>query len=228
MKFVLIPAGTFMMGADQNFEYADDDELPRHQVTISKPFYLGVYEVTQEQWKAVMGNNPSKFKGEDKPVETVSWDDAQDFIRRLNQKEGHSRYRLPTEAEWEYAARAGSTSAYFFGDNEFQLGDYAWYGENSGEKSHPVGEKLSNAWGLYDTIGNVWEWTQDRYGETYYANSPSNDPTGPTSGSSRVFRGCGWYDVASHCRSASRYGIESAGRIVGIGFRLALPPEGGK
>jgi formylglycine-generating enzyme required for sulfatase activity len=226
MKFVLIPAGTFMMGADKDFEEAYDFELPRHQVTISKPFFLGVYEVTQQQWKDVMGNNPSKFKGRDNPVETVSWEDVQEFIKHLNQKEGHSRYRLPTEAEWEYAARAGSTSTYFFGDNKSQLGDYAWYEDNSGQETHPVGEKRSNAWGLYDMIGNVWEWAQDRFGDTYYANSPSSDPTGPISGASCVVRGCGWINAARNCRSASRARIASAGRDKHFGFRLALSPEG--
>jgi formylglycine-generating enzyme required for sulfatase activity len=225
MKFVLIPAGTFMMGADKNFESAYDNELPRHQVRISKPFYLGVYEVTQQEWTAVMGNNPSYFKGEDNPVETVNWDDAQDFIKRLNQKEGHSRYRLPTEAEWEYAERAGSTSAYYFGDDESQLGDYAWYEDNSGQEAHPVGQKRPNAWGLYDMIGNILEWTQDWYGETYYAHSPSADPTGPSSDAFRVLRGCGWVYAARHCRSAYRFGREPANRNENFGFRLALSPE---
>jgi formylglycine-generating enzyme required for sulfatase activity len=228
MKFVLIPAGTFMMGADKDFEDAEDSEQPRHQVTISKPFYLGVYEVTQQQWKDVMGNNPSWFKGSDNPVETVSWDDVQDFIRRLKKKEGHSRYRLPTEAEWEYAARAGSTSPYFFGDNKSQLGYYAWYRDNWNLEPHPVGQKRRNAWGLYDMIGNVWEWNQDKYGETYYANSPSADPTGPSSGAFRVVRGCGWYDVARHCRSASRGRYEAARSNGQHGFRLALSPEGSR
>jgi formylglycine-generating enzyme required for sulfatase activity len=227
MKFVLIPAGSFMMGADKNFEDASDEELPRHQVRISKPFYLGVYEVTQKDWAAVMGNNPSKFKGEDNPVETVSWDDAQAFVARLNQKEGHSRYRLPSEAEWEYAARAGSTSAYYFGDNESQLGDYAWYEDNSGQEAHPVGQKRPNAWGLYDMIGNVWEWAQDRYG-SYYANSPSADPIGPFLGDSRINRGGGWNRGARLCRSASRVGYDPARRNEDRGFRLAFSPEGSR
>jgi formylglycine-generating enzyme required for sulfatase activity len=225
MKFVLIPAGTFMMGADKEFEEAEDYEQPRHQVTISKPFYLGVYEVTQQQWKDVMGNNPSNFKGRDNPVETVSWEDVQDFIRRLNQKEGHSRYRLPTEAEWEYAARAGSTSTYFFGDDESQLGDYAWYPGNSGRTTHPVGQKRANDWGLYDILGNVWEWVGDWWGETYYASSPSADPTGPISGAYRVDRGCGWNLVARLCRSASRFGLAPAARSGYCGFRLVFLSE---
>jgi formylglycine-generating enzyme required for sulfatase activity len=229
MKFVLVPAGTFMMGADKNSETESyDDEEPRHQVRIGKPFYLGVTEVTQQQWKDVMGNNPSIFKGEDNPVEMVSWEDAQDFIKRLNQKEGHSRYRLPTEAEWEYAARAGSTSAYFFGDDPSQLGDYAWYGKNSGMTPHPVGQLRPNAWGLYDMLGNVYEPTGDWYGDTYYANSPSLDPTGPKSGTVRVLRGCGWGSGAGHCRSADRDWLELDNRNEGAGFRLALSPGGSK
>jgi formylglycine-generating enzyme required for sulfatase activity len=228
MKFVLIPAGTFMMGADKNLEEPNNDELPRHQVRISKPFYLGVYDVTQKDWTAVMGNNPSKFEGEDKPVDTVSWDDAQAFVARLNQKEGHSRYRLPTEAEWEYALRAGTTSTYYFGADWSQLGDHAWYDGNSGSTTHPVGEKRPNAWGLYDMIGNVWEWNQDWLGENYYANSPSADPTGPTSGRYCVVRGCGWYSAARFCRSALRGRNEPAYRNEYFGFRLAFSPEGSK
>jgi formylglycine-generating enzyme required for sulfatase activity len=228
MKFVLIPAGTFMMGADKNDEDAADDEQPRHQVTISKPFYLGVYEVTQQQWTAVMGNNPSYHKGDDNPVEMVSWDDAQDFIKRLNQKEAHSRYRLPTEAEWEYAARAGSTSTYFFGDDESQLGDHAWYYDNSGKETHPVGQKRPNAWGLYDIIGNVNEWVGDWWGETYYANSPSSDPTGPLSGHDRAVRGSSWNSDARICRSAYRGRHEPSSRDEFAGFRLAFSPEGSK
>jgi formylglycine-generating enzyme required for sulfatase activity len=228
MKFVLVPAGTFMMGADKNLEKAVADEFPRHQVRISKPFYLGVYEVTQQQWEDVMGNNPSGFIGKDNPVEMVSWDDIQDFIRRLNQKEGHSRYRLPTEAEWEYAARAGSTSTYFFGNDESQLGDHVWYGGNSGDTTHPVGQKPPNAWGIYDMIGNIWEWVGDRYGETYYANSPSADPTGPSSGDYRVVRGCGWDGDAWGCRSAHRGMTVTAYRLENAGFRLALSIAGSK
>jgi formylglycine-generating enzyme required for sulfatase activity len=228
MKFVLVPAGTFMMGADIDIEEADDNELPRHQVKISKPFYLGVYEVTQGQWEALMGNNPSKFKGNDNPVEMVSWEEVQAFITRLNQKEGHSLYRLPTEAEWEYAARAGSTSSYYFGDDKSQLGDYAWYNSNSGETSHPVGQKHPNAWGLYDMIGNINEWTGDWYGETYYANSPSADPTGPISGDIRVVRGCGWTLITFYCRLANRGMSKPTDRNEHKGFRLVLSLEGSK
>jgi formylglycine-generating enzyme required for sulfatase activity len=225
MEFVLIPSGSFIMGADKNFEEAADDETPQHRVTISKPFYLGAHEVTQAQWTAVMGNNPSKFKGRSNPVEMVSWDDVQIFIRRLNQQEGHKRYRLPTEAEWEYAARAGTTGAYSFGDDADSLGRYAWYVGNSGDKTHPVGQKQSNPWGLYDMHGNVWEWVQDWYDSAYYSRSPGTDPKGPSSGSYRVVRGGSWNHHAMHCRSANRYDLTPDIRNVYFGFRLALSPE---
>jgi formylglycine-generating enzyme required for sulfatase activity len=223
MEFILIPAGSFTMGADKNFK-AYDDETPLHRVRISRPFYLGKYEVTQAQWTAVMGNNPSKFKGQNNPVEQVSWDDAQIFIEQLNAQEGHNRYRLPTEAEWEYAARAGTTGAYSFGDDAASLGEYGWYEDNSGWEAHPVGQKQPNAWGLYDMHGNVWEWVEDWYGESYYRNSPLTDPAGPSSAGSyhRVFRGGAWYSNVRHCRSAMRYDIPSGLSYGTLGFRLAL------
>ena len=172
-----------------------------------------------------MGSNPSEFKGRNNPVEMVSWDDAQEFIKRLNAKEGHKRYRLPTEAEWEYAARAGTTTAYSFGDNKKELSRYAWYGENSGDSTKPVGQKQPNPWGLYDVHGNVFEWVQDWYGEKYYANSPGTDPKGPSSSSGRVGRGGGWGSFAESCRSACRYFNSPDYRNICIGFRLALSPE---
>jgi formylglycine-generating enzyme required for sulfatase activity len=223
MEFILIPAGSFTMGADKNFEDADDDEMPQHRVTIGKPFYLGKYEVTQAQWTVVMGNNPSKFKGRDNPVEEVSWEDAQAFIKRLNQKEGHNRYRLPTEAEWEYAARAGTTGAYSFGDDANSLGRYAWYLDNSGKKTHPVGRKEANAWGLCDMHGNVREWVLDWFDD--YSSAGTPDPGEPSPGGSRVYRGGGWKDCARLCRAASRsWGVPDACRG-DLGFRLALSPE---
>jgi formylglycine-generating enzyme required for sulfatase activity len=197
--------------------------VPAHTVTISKPYYIGKYEVTQEQWYAVMGNNPAYFPERKNPVERVSWDDAQEFIKRLNQKEGHNRYRLPTEAEWEYAARAGSASAYSFGDDTGQLVRYAWYGVNSGNKTHPVGQKEPNAWGLYDMYGNVIEWVQDWYGE--YPRKDVTDYSGPSSGSRRVRRGGGWDYDAESCRSAIRIYDSPGYRYVNLGFRLALSPE---
>jgi formylglycine-generating enzyme required for sulfatase activity len=231
MEFVLISPGTFTMGAgdgEKKGEKKADDEIPAHQVRISKPFYLGKFEVTQGQWEAVMGSrsNPSNFNGRSNPVEMVSWDNVQEFINRLNKQEGHTRYRLPTEAEWEYAARAGTTSAYSFGDDAGSLGQYAWYADNSGKKTHPVGQKQSNAWGLYDMHGNVWEWVQDWHGENYYSSSPSTDPKGPSSGSGRVTRGGCWINDAGGCRSASRNSYWPGGRSGEYyGFRLALSPE---
>ncbi|MDR1921074.1 MAG: formylglycine-generating enzyme family protein [Candidatus Adiutrix sp.] len=218
MEFVLIPAGEFMMGSPDGDEDADCDEN-QHRVTISRPFCLGKYEVTQAQWEAVMGNNPSEFEGRNNPVENVSWDDVQEFINKLNQKEGGNKYRLPTEAEWEYAARAGTTSTYSFGDDAEALGRYAWYGENSGGTTHPVGQKEPNAWGLYDMHGNVWEWVQDWYDD--YSGSPATDPLGASSGSSRVFRGG---DNAWSCRSAFRSGDTPDARYDYLGFRLAFSP----
>ncbi|MCL2123276.1 MAG: formylglycine-generating enzyme family protein, partial [Desulfovibrionaceae bacterium] len=184
IEFVLIQAGSFMMGSPPYSE--ERNETPAHRVTISKPFYLGKCEVTQEQWEAVMGSNPSRFKGPHHPVDSVSWNDAQEFVRRLNVKERHKRYRLPTEAEWEYAARAGTSTAYFFGDDSSALPGYAWYFGNSDSTSHPVGQKPPNAWGLHDVHGNVFELTRDWFGGKYYADSPETDPKGPSSGAGRV------------------------------------------
>jgi formylglycine-generating enzyme required for sulfatase activity len=232
MEFVLIPAGEFMMGSNDSDKWAEEYEKPQHKVTISKDFYLGKYEVTQEQWEAVMGSNPSHFKGWFKgwfkgklqnPVENVSWDDVQIFIKRLNHKEGTEKYRLPTEAEWEYAARALGSSSYFFGDDPAQLGDYAWYNDNA-DDTHPVGKKKPNFFGLYDMYGNVSEWVQDWYGENYYKQSSSIDPTGSTSGSDRVIRGSSWRNLARDARSASRYSSLPGSRGSLLGFRLALSP----
>jgi formylglycine-generating enzyme required for sulfatase activity len=216
MQFVLIPAGEFLMGS--NDREADDDEKPVHRVRISRPYYLGIYEVTQAEWEAVMGQNPSRFKGRDRPVEQVSWDDVQAFIQRLNAREGHSKYRLPTEAEWEYAARAGTTTAYSFGDEARQLGAYAWYDDNAGGQTHAVGGKRPNGWSLYDMHGNVWEWVQDWYG-TYPAGAVT-DPQGPSSGSYRVVRGGGGLGGAGCCRSASRGNYAPGDRNGDLGFRL--------
>ncbi|MDR1165543.1 MAG: formylglycine-generating enzyme family protein [Deltaproteobacteria bacterium] len=221
MKFTLISSGSFTMGADLNFESGDKDETPQHRVTISRPFYMGVYEVTQSEWMSVMGGtNPSNFKGRTLPVEQVSWDDARSFVRKLNQKEGTDKYRLPTEAEWEYAARAGTTTAYFFGDDEGSLGTYAWFSGNSGDKTHPVGGKSPNPWRLYDIYGNVWEWVQDFYGG--YSGSAATDPKGPSGGSARVIRGCGWDFTAVYCRSAFRNWDSPEYRFHNLGLRVAF------
>ncbi|MDR1921294.1 MAG: formylglycine-generating enzyme family protein [Candidatus Adiutrix sp.] len=221
MEFVLIPAGEFLMGSPDSDSEVGDDEIPQHKVTISRPFYLGKYEATQSQWEAVMGSNPSCFKGQSNPVEQVSCEDVQEFIKKLNQMEGTNKYRLPTEAEWEYAARAGTTSAYSFGDEAGALGRYAWHWDNSGETTHPVGQKEPNGWGLYDMHGNVWEWVQDWYGG--YSSSPATDPRGPFSSPYRVFRGGGWLSCAGGCRSAYR-GCGTPDRSRSIGFRLAFFP----
>jgi formylglycine-generating enzyme required for sulfatase activity len=214
MIFVRIEAGKFMMGSDSG----DSDEKPIHEVRISKPFYLGKHEVTQGQWQAIMGTNPSFFKGDPNlPVESV-YDGVQEFIRRLNAKEGGTQYRLPTEAEWEYAARAGTTT-------ERQLREFVWYSTNSGDKTHPVGQKKPNAWGLYDMHGNVWELVQDWYGP--YTAGAVVDPTGPSSGTLRVIRGGSWYSDAGDCRSASRIcdGCVPGSRAGGVGFRLLRTAE---
>jgi formylglycine-generating enzyme required for sulfatase activity len=219
MGFVLIPAGPFMMGSPDADSEALDLEKPAHQVTISQPFYLGKYPVTQAQWEAVIGTNPSQFTGDPNcSVERVSWEDVQEFIRGLNAKEGDAIYRLPTEAEWEYAARAGSTTAYSFGDDPRQLDEYGRYRDNSGDQTHPVGQRKPNAWGLYDMHGNVWEWVQDWYGA--YAPEPVTDPRGPSSGSSRVFRGGSWGTGAGRCRSAFRGSGAPGDRGSDLGFRL--------
>ena len=220
LEMVLVPTGEFLMGTPGN---SGDEQ--QHRVRISNPFYLGKYLVTQEQWEAVMGSNPSHFKGPQNPVEDVSWDDCQQFLDKLNAKprSGRGKFQLPTEAQWEYACRAGSKTRYCFGDEESGLGEYAWYNANSGNKTHPVGEKKPNAWGLYDMHGNVWEWCQDWYDGGYYAKSPMDDPAGPATGSDRVIRGGSWDGGARFCRSAYRYFDESGGRG-GLGFRASLVP----
>jgi formylglycine-generating enzyme required for sulfatase activity len=217
MEFVLIPAGTFQMGSNDSDAY--DNEKPVHTVRITQPFYLGKHEVTQGQWQAVMGSNPSHFTGDpSRPVENVSWDDVREFVRRLNGLEGGAMYRLPTEAEWEYAARAGTTSRWSFGDEVGQLGRYAWYDENAEGQTHPVGQLQPNPWGLYDMHGNVWEWVQDWYGK--YASGTVVNPAGPSSGSDRVYRGGSWRYTVRFCRSAFRYYDAPGFRLDNVGFRL--------
>jgi formylglycine-generating enzyme required for sulfatase activity len=218
MDFVLIPAGEFDMGSPSNEAGRTDFEGPVHHVKISNAFYMGKYEVTQKQWRDVMENSPSNFKGDNLPVEMVSWNDAQDFIMKLNEKEGGNKYRLPTEAEWEYSARAGTTTKFSFGDDESKLGDYAWYYENSGSKTHDVGQKKPNPWGLYDMHGNVWEWMQDNLHADY--NGAPTDGSSWESGSSPVVRGGDWSHDANYCRSAFRSGVDTGLRRSNFGFRL--------
>ena len=217
MEFVRIPAGEFRMGSKD--KDADADEKPVHTVRLTRAFYLGKYEVTQGQWQEVMGSNPSRFPGDaNRPVEQVSWDDVQEFIQRLNAREGGTPYRLPTDAEWEYAARAGSTTAYSFGNEVGQLGAYAWYDANAGGTTHPVGQKQPNAWGLYDMHGNVSERVQDWYGP--YTAATAVDPAGPAAGATRVVRGGSWLRHARNCRSAYGYGAAPVALSDGLGVRL--------
>ena len=221
IEFVLIPAGQFMMGSDKG----DPNETSVHEVRISRPFCLGKYEVTQGQWQAVMGSNPSRFQDDaNLPVEKVSWLDVQEFIQRLNAQEGGTPYRLPTEAEWEYAVRAGSTTAYYFGDDARQLQKYAWYEENAEGRTHPVGQKQPNAWGLYDMSGNVWEWVQDWYSNTYSSEAVT-DPQGPALGSHRVLRGGGWLHDPWFFRSSLRSHTVPETRGANVGFRLLRTVE---
>jgi formylglycine-generating enzyme required for sulfatase activity len=221
MKFVLIPAGVFTMGSPLDTYKRRDDET-QHQVALSRSFYIQTTEVTQGQWKAVMGRNPSYFWrcGDNCPVDNVSWDDAQDFIRGLNARENTSRYRLPTEAEWEYACRARSQTLFSFGESIEGLDSYGWFHENSENKTHPTGLKLPNAWGLYDMYGNVAEWCKDSYGK--YQSGSVTDPDGPTSSASRVLRGSSWNIFKWVINSANRDHIYPACRSRDIGFRLVM------
>jgi len=218
MKFVCIPPGDFMMGSPNHETDRTGDEF-LHKVILTKAFFMQTTPVTQGQWKAVMGNNPSYFKngGDDCPVEDVSWNYVHKFISNLNQKEGSSKYRLPTEAEWEYACRAGSTTAYCFGDDEIRLKEYAWYKKNSDSKTHPVGLLKPNAWGLYDMHGNVLEWCQDWYGD--YPSGAVTDPVS-ANGSGQVLRGGGWSSDARSCRTANRYNSSPINSGIISGFRL--------
>jgi len=220
IEFVQIPAGEFDMGSPANEKERFSNEDPVHHVKISKAFYMGKYEVTQKQWRDVMGNNPSNFNGDNLPVEQVSWNDVQAFVKKLNQNEGIDKYRLPSEAEWEYAARAGTTTRYSFGDDESKLGEYAWYDGNSGGTTHEVGQKKPNPWGLYDTHGNVWEWVQDIWHDSYNG-APTDGSAWEGDGSARVIRSGNYYGVATwYQRSAVRNGDYPARSGPGLGFRL--------
>ena len=226
MEFVLIPAGEFDMGSPSTERDRDNDEGPVHRIKISRPFYMGKYEVTQQQYYVVAKSKPSKFKQEGRPVENVSWDQADRFCRKLSKIKGGS-YRLPTEAEWEYACRAGSQDRFYFGDDltYSQIEQYAWYSENSDSATHLVGEKKPNSFGLYDMHGNVWEWCGDWYAADYYRHSITVDPHGPYNGKSRVFRGGGWFHRARYCRSASRSSCEPVYIRNYVGFRIVLEVE---
>lgn len=238
VHFRLIPPGTFLMGSEPEDKMGaagqghERDESPMHPVTISKAFYMGVYEITQQQWVSVMGNNPAVFqqvenyKQEDedhllRPVEYVSWDDCQEFIARLNEM-GMGTFRLPTEAEWEYACRAGTTTRFFWENDPrmWIINQYAWANSRSFASTHPVGQKMPNPWGLYDMSGNVWEWCSDWYGP--YSNDHQTDPRGPEEGSRKVFRGGSWFDFPTSHRSANRHAHETNKGYPAIGLRLVL------
>ncbi len=244
MKFAFIPKGSFMMGsarsaADTAEMYGGTEadfahEHPQHRVTISRSFHMQLSEVTQKQWETVMGDNPSRFKGDNRPVERVSWNDAQEFIRKLNQLEGADKYRLPTEAEWEYACRAKTRKSFYTGSCIYA--DQANYNGNypgkSCSKGRYEGETLPvisftpNPWGLYDMHGNVWEWCQDWYGG--YSPEDSTDPQGPLSGSYRVLRGGSWDLGAWNARSAYRFKKEPDARDSSFGFRVVCVSDTGK
>lgn len=220
MEFVLIPAGEFDMGSPSSEVGRQDNEGSVHQVTISEPFYMSKYEVTQKQWREVMGSNPSYNKGDDLPVEYISWNEVQEFITKLNEREGSVKYRLPSEAEWEYAARAGTTTRYSFSDDESDLAYYAWYHENSEGSTHPVGQKMPNPWGLYDMHGNVYEWVQDEWHDSY-DRAPTNGSAWESGdGAPRVFRCGSWCYVAEDCRSAARRYHGPGTLYACLGFRL--------
>ncbi|MBQ8760734.1 MAG: PEGA domain-containing protein [Bacteroidales bacterium] len=222
---IKVEGGTFQMGAQgkktKRDNYDSDaygDEKPVHSVTLSD-YYIGETEVTQELWEAVMGSNPSSFKGSQRPVESVSWNDCQEFVKKLNQLTGKN-FRLPTEAEWEYAARGGNKSKGYKYSGSNSIGNVAWYTNNSSSRTHDVKTKQANELGIYDMSGNVWEWCQDWYGD--YSSSSQTNPTGPSSGSYRVLRGGGWYYNAWFCRVSDRNLNDPASRLNHYGFRLAL------
>ncbi len=218
LEMVFVEGGTFQMGSNDG----ESDEKPVHSVTLSD-FLIGKTEVTQKQWRVVMGNDPSRFSNCDNcPVEQVSWNDIQDFIQKLNQKTGKN-YRLPTEAEWEYAASGGNKSKGYTYSGSNSSGEVAWYTDNSDSKTHPAGQKQPNELGLFDMSGNVWEWCSDWYGSDYYQSSPSSNPKGASTGSDRVYRGGGWGGDAQLCRSARRGGTYPGYRGSSLGFRLASP-----
>lgn len=218
-NMVYVSGGTFTMGAtsEQGSE-AESDEKPTHNVTLSS-YYICKYEVTQALWRAVMGSNPSYFKGDNLPVECVSWNDCQTFINRLNSYTGRN-FRLPTEAEWEFAARGGNYSRHYKYSGSNYIGDVAWYTDNSGSRTHPVGTKQANELGLYDMSGNVYEWCSDWYGS--YSSYSQSNPTGAASGSHRVSRGGCWYNNARNCRSSYRSYCSPGSGNNDLGLRLVL------
>lgn len=220
VELVLIRPGSFVMGSERG----EADEMPSHKVILTKPFYLGKYEVTQAQWQAVMGENPSQFKGTNHPVDNVSWDDSQIFMQKLGERIKGGTVQLPTEAQWEYACRAGGGTEYSYGNDAAALGEYAWFHGNSGAASHPVGQKRANSWGLYDMHGNVCEWCADWYAGGYPAGE-ATDPSGASSGDARVLRGESWVSTGETLRSAYRVGTPPEYRNSHVGLRVAFIPQ---
>ncbi len=226
IEMVLVKGGCYTMGDTFDDGDGDGNEKPAHQVCV-KDFYIGKYPVTQMQWTGTMGTNPSREPncGMNCPVENVTWDDVQEFIRRINRRTGKA-YRLPTEAEWEYAARSGGKKEEWAGtSSEKDLADYAWFYNNGGFQTHPVGLKKPNGLGLYDMTGNVWQWMSDWYDDGYYATSPEDEPTGPATGRARSLRGGYWGDLPSFVRVTRRVGLVPTARGGGYGFRLALSAQ---
>jgi formylglycine-generating enzyme required for sulfatase activity len=223
LELIQLPAGQFMMGTSDNYNEAWHEEKPQHLVKV-KAFAMGKYPITKAQYKAVMGNKISRFQGHpNHPVERMSWDDAQKFCRKLSQATG-KQYRLPTEAEWEYACRAGTTTRYYFGDNARRLGDYAWFRDNSNKTIHPVGQKRPNAWGLYDMQGNVWEWCEDGWHDNYQGVPTDGSAWTQGENNHRVLRGGGWYGSSRFGRSSYRSGSNPGFRSDDIGFRVVMLP----
>jgi formylglycine-generating enzyme required for sulfatase activity len=226
IEFVFVKGGCFEMG-DKSGD-GNNDEKPAHEVCVDS-FWMGKYEVTQGQWEKIMGSNPSYYKayqnGSNYPIESVRWNDVQDFIQSLNQRTGR-RYRLPTEAEWEYAARNGGKRAKWAGTNsENELREYAWYRKNSADRTQLVGQKKPNGLGLYDMSGNVWEWCQDWYDWDYYKNSPRNNPKGPSHGREKLLRGGSWRNASKDIRTSARIGLDLTVRNYHSGFRLVLSSD---
>jgi formylglycine-generating enzyme required for sulfatase activity len=219
MEFVLIPAGNFYMGSPPDEEGRLINEGPVHEVQITEAFYMGKYEVTQEQWIEIMGVSPSMSKEDRLPADSISWNQIQEFIIKLNEQENTNKYRLPSEAEWEYAARAGTTTRYSFGENEMKLDNYAWYHENSQGTTHPVGQKLPNKWGLYDMHGNVWEVVQDGFHDNYN-NAPLDGSVWETVNKNFISRGGSWDNDANLLRSATRHKNDPGDRNFLTGFRI--------
>jgi formylglycine-generating enzyme required for sulfatase activity len=224
MELILIPADEFEMGSPESDKDRFSNEGPAHKVKISRQYYMGKYEVTQEQYTAITGTNPSVFSGTKRPVEDVNWVDATAFCNLMSSKYGEI-FRLPTEAEWEYAARALSPARFSFGDDDgyLDLLDYAWFDKNSLNITHPVGQKRPNLFGLYDMYGNVAEWCSDWYDGNYYQSSPTIDPNGPAEGTERVYRGGGWINTARSCRSTFRSSLTPGNnKIPYLGFRIVM------